>query len=125
MSKAAYPLLPPSDPGAERAYLGAVLIDSKRVTDLLPPQVFAGPGHRAIAAAIHELKNSEKEVFLLRTSAGLSFEEAANALHIPVGTAKTRMRAALIHLRQSLKHFAPADIRWTPGWGTEEGRQAR
>ncbi len=65
----------------------------------------------AVAAArdaIHALQTNEKDVFLLRTSAGLSFTEAAAALGIPVGTAKTRMRAALIHLRDKLKHFAPA-----------------
>ena len=58
-------------------------------------------------AAIHRLSPAEKEVFLLRTSAGLSFDEAARALNIPVGTAKTRMRAALTHLRTSLRHLAP------------------
>lgn len=79
----------------------------------------------AARAAIHELKNTEKEVFLLRTSAGLTFEEAAAALRIPVGTVKTRMRAALIHLRASLQHFAPAGIQWTPARGTEDGRQAK
>ncbi len=79
----------------------------------------------AARAAIHDLKNTEKEVFLLRTSAGLSFDEAAQALRIPIGTAKTRMRAALIHLRESLKHFALAGIEWTPARGTDTGRQAR
>jgi RNA polymerase sigma-70 factor, ECF subfamily len=83
----------------------------------------------AARAAIHELKNSEKEVFMLRTSAGLSFDEAAQALRIPVGTAKTRMRAALIHLRESLKQFAPAGIDYgidrNTARSTNAGRQAR
>ena len=61
----------------------------------------------AARQAIHGLHSREKEVFLLRTSAGLSFEAAAEALGIPVGTAKTRMRSALINLRSSLKNFAP------------------
>jgi len=65
----------------------------------------------AARAAIHGLHAKEKDVFLLRTSAGLSFTEAAAALGIPVGTAKTRMRAALIRLREKLKHLAPADYR--------------
>jgi RNA polymerase sigma-70 factor (ECF subfamily) len=78
----------------------------------------------AARAAIHDLNSSEKEVFLLRTSAGLSFEEAAQALRIPIGTAKTRMRAALIKLRTSLRHIAPTGSHWTPARGTDEGRQA-
>lgn len=63
----------------------------------------------AVAAAqraIHELRPQEREVFLLRTSAGLSFQEAADALSIPIGTAKTRMRSALARLRQRLVKFA-------------------
>lgn len=65
----------------------------------------------AARRAIHGLHSREKEVFLLRTSAGLSFEEAAEALSIPVGTAKTRMRSALQNLRSSLKNFAPIGSR--------------
>ena len=85
----------------------------------------------AVAAArdaIHALQTNEKDVFLLRTSAGLSFTEAAAALGIPVGTAKTRMRAALIHLRDKLKHFAPAqyvDELQREARSSQEGNQKR
>lgn len=61
----------------------------------------------AARAAITRLNDAEKDVFLLRTSADLTFEAAAQALGIPVGTAKTRMRAALARLRQELRPFAP------------------
>ncbi len=64
----------------------------------------------ALAAArdaIHELKPKERAVFLLRTAAGLSFQEAAEALRIPIGTAKTRMRTALANLRRSLMPHTP------------------
>ena len=61
----------------------------------------------AARSAIQALGEREKEIFLLRSSAGLSFKEAAKALGIPEGTAKTRMRAALKKLRQSLARFAP------------------
>lgn len=76
---------------------------------------------QAARAAIHQLREPEREVFLLRTSAGLSFEQAAETLRIPVGTAKTRMRAALIKLRHSLRAFAPENFET----GEEPGRQAR
>jgi len=63
----------------------------------------------AASAAIERLAEPEKEIFLLRTSAGLSFEAAAQELGIPVGTAKTRMRSALLHLRGALAAHAPKD----------------
>ncbi|MCA8958818.1 MAG: RNA polymerase sigma factor [Planctomycetes bacterium] len=83
----------------------------------------------AARAAIHTLSEPEKEVFLLRTSAGLSFDQAAAALGIPVGTAKTRMRAALGHLRSRLRGFAATE--WIPATDprhsapTRDDRRAR
>lgn len=74
------------------------------------------PGHglataeavRAARAAIERLEDRAKDVFFLRVAGGLSFEAAAGQLGIPVGTAKTRMRNALLELRRSLASFAPA-----------------
>ncbi len=57
--------------------------------------------------AIAALSEEDKEVFLLRTSAGLSFEAIGAALGIPVGTAKTRMRRALHRLRRELTPAVP------------------
>lgn len=57
-------------------------------------------------AAIRRLRDPEKEVFILRVSAGLTFERVAEQLGIPVGTAKTRMRLALGQLRQHLAAHA-------------------
>jgi len=61
----------------------------------------------AARAAILKLEEDVKEVFLLRVSGELSFEAIAEALGIPVGTAKTRMRTALRRLRQHLSSHAP------------------
>ena len=58
-------------------------------------------------AAIFELEETQKEVFLLRASAGLTFEAVAEALSIPIGTAKSRMRAALSQLRTKLSDLDP------------------
>ena len=58
-------------------------------------------------AAIVKLNDREKEVFLLRVSAGRSYPAIADALDVPLGTVKTRMRSALQRLRQSLAPFAP------------------
>jgi len=56
----------------------------------------------AARAAIARLKDDEKDVFFLRVSGGLTFDAVADALGIPIGTAKTRMRAALARLRGTL-----------------------
>jgi RNA polymerase sigma-70 factor (ECF subfamily) len=53
-------------------------------------------------AAVAGLSDPEQQVFLMRVSGELSFEAVAQALAIPVGTAKTRMRSALQKLRHKL-----------------------
>ncbi len=57
--------------------------------------------------AIYKLDEVQKEVFLLRVSGELSFEAIAEALSIPIGTAKSRMRAALGKLRDRMHDLAP------------------
>lgn len=49
--------------------------------------------------ALLDLRPEEKEVFLLRENGELTYEQMAEALGIPVGTVKTRMRGALARLR--------------------------
>ena len=48
--------------------------------------------------AIQLLEPGEKEVFLLRQNGEMSFEQVAHTLEIPIGTAKTRMRRAVMKL---------------------------
>lgn len=55
-----------------------------------------------VRRALHSLRGEEQEVFLLRQNGGLTYEEIAAAVRIPLGTVKTRMRMALTKLRQSL-----------------------
>jgi RNA polymerase sigma-70 factor (ECF subfamily) len=52
--------------------------------------------------AIHDLRQEEKEVFLLRQNGGLTYEQIAEIRNSPVGTVKTQMRAALQKLRKVL-----------------------
>lgn len=52
--------------------------------------------------AIVDLRQEEKEVFLLRQNGGLTYEQIAEIRHSPVGTVKTQMRAALQKLRKVL-----------------------
>jgi RNA polymerase sigma-70 factor (ECF subfamily) len=52
--------------------------------------------------AIVNLRQDEKEVFLLRQNGDLTYEEIAEMRHSPVGTIKTQMRTALQKLRRQL-----------------------
>jgi len=73
----------------------------------------AGPGPLADAVrqeqmlrlreAIMDLRDEDKEVFLLRQNGGLTYRQIAETLRLPLGTVKTRMRMALLQLRAALR----------------------
>jgi RNA polymerase sigma-70 factor (ECF subfamily) len=52
--------------------------------------------------AILDLRQEEKEVFLLRQNGELTYEQIAEIRRSPVGTVKTQMRSALHKLRKVL-----------------------
>lgn len=52
-----------------------------------------------IRTAVQSLRDEEREVFLLRQNGELTYEQIANAMSLPLGTVKTRMRTALSQLR--------------------------
>ena len=56
-----------------------------------------------LRVAITQLRQEEKEVFLLRQNGELTYEEIAEIRNAPVGTVKTQMRTALIKLRKVLQ----------------------
>jgi RNA polymerase sigma-70 factor (ECF subfamily) len=56
----------------------------------------------SIRRAILNLREEEKEVFLLRQNGDLTYEQIADLRGCPVGTVKTQMRAALGKLRSVL-----------------------
>ena len=84
-------------------------VDEAKLMTRERPEARLSQGETLAAAreAIHALPDDQKEVFLLRTSGNLSFAAVAEALGIPVGTAKTRMRTALFALRERLASFGP------------------
>lgn len=61
----------------------------------------------AITVAIESLPAEQAEILALRESRGLSFSEIAELLDIPVPTAKSRIRYALLRLARELKAFSP------------------
>jgi RNA polymerase sigma-70 factor (ECF subfamily) len=60
------------------------------------------PMRLKLLVAIRAIPPEQRRVFVLRELAGLGFAEVAELLSIPVNTAKSRMRYALINLRRAL-----------------------
>lgn len=56
----------------------------------------------ALEEAIAALGEEHREVFVLAQVESLKYEEIARILRIPVGTVKSRMHAAVRHVRESL-----------------------
>ena len=53
---------------------------------------------------VHKLKSEQKQLVELAYFEGYTQDEISKMLDIPLGTVKTRLRTALIQLRQMLKH---------------------
>lgn len=59
----------------------------------------------AIAHAVEELPDDQKEVFLMRQVQGLAFAEIASVVGVSENTIKSRMRYALERLQEALGDF--------------------
>lgn len=67
-----------------------------------PEQIEQSEQVMRLRAAVGELRPEEQEVFLLRQNGEMTYEQIGEAVGIPTGTAKTRMRLALTKLREAL-----------------------
>ncbi len=110
---------PERGPGAPWLYAVArnAIVDRARVRTDLPtdipdePSTDAGLSDQAeqswvawrVHRALEELPEREREVIALAYWSGLSQSEVAEFLGIPLGTVKTRTRAALGHLSEILE----------------------
>ena len=59
--------------------------------------------HRDLRVALGQLSEKLRSVVLLRYSAGLSYDEIAETLEIPIGTVKRRLFDAMTKLRDGLE----------------------
>ncbi len=63
----------------------------------------------AVRRAVAELREEEREVFLLRQSGEMTYEEIAASVGRPVGTVKTQMRSALQRVKAILAPHSPTE----------------
>lgn len=77
-------------------------------TDRIDDQVSAGTASRRLAAGLARLPEELRDTLLLVAWSGLSYEEAATALGVPVGTVRSRMSRARSRLRRALGGMNPA-----------------
>lgn len=81
-------------------------IELVEVTAFSPDrELGSGEIGKAIAAALNKLQPEQKEVFLLREEAELSFKEIAEIQNCSLGTVLSRMRYALKRLRVILRNI--------------------
>lgn len=59
---------------------------------------------RMVSAAMAELPEEQREVIVLKEYQGLTFQEIANVLRVPVSTVKTRLYRGLVQMREHLEH---------------------
>lgn len=71
-------------------------------------------GRDAVTRAYRVLSAAHRTAFVLRHYDGLTVPEIAEALGVPLGTAKSRLHYA----EQAMAHAMDADTRWAPEGGT-------
>lgn len=70
--------------------------------DRVAAQVTASAMHRMLAGALAGLSTGDRDVLLLIAWEGLTYEETAGALEIPVGTVRSRLNRARKQVRATL-----------------------
>ena len=70
--------------------------------DQVSETVQDGLDRAQVRQSLDALSDPQRQAILLVVDAGYSFAEAALMLEVPIGTVKSRVRAAKINLRRSL-----------------------
>ncbi|MGY0062519.1 RNA polymerase sigma factor [Streptomyces sp. LZ34] len=85
------------------------------VADRVAARVTAQGVRRELAGALSRLPARHRDVVLLVAWAGLGYEEAAEALEVPVGTVRSRLHRARSKLREALGGSDPTAFREESG----------
>lgn len=82
---------------------GSSLLDTLQASDPKPYELMsAGDAEKIVLRVIESLPPVQKEVFTMRMQGGLSFNEIAAALQVPLNTALGRMHDAVQKIRKAL-----------------------
>jgi RNA polymerase sigma factor (sigma-70 family) len=101
-----------------RSWIDAVQPDIGDVVDRLDAQASL----RSLAAALASLRREDREILLLHAWAGLTDQEVAEALGLPLGTVKSRLHRARERIRNQLGEVGQSASR-TLGESKAEGIQ--
>ncbi len=81
-------------------------IDAMAATSTDPvDSVLAGESQRAVRLAVGALSPEQRRVIELAYYTGMTHRQIAEALGQPLGTVKTRIRTAMLALRDGLRHL--------------------
>ncbi len=106
--------VPAADPAARRAWVFRIArnlalnhVRDTRVAAAVPvPAEGGAPAVQELSLAIRQalaaLSDADREVFLLRETAGLSYDEIAAACDLTVDAVRARLKRARQHLRDAL-----------------------
>ena len=84
-------------------------------TERADARVSADGESRRLAAALAKLPTGHRNALLLVAWGELSYEQAAVALAVPIGTVRSRLSRARGRLRQALEDAGPPSPRYLPG----------
>lgn len=81
--------------------------ETEPTSDTSPDFRIAAEARAILAPAFERLTADQRAILALHYSLGLSIADAADALGVPIGTAKSRLNAGLANLRRSVEQPAP------------------
>lgn len=94
----------PSRPGEDEE--GPTLLDRTADGSLgADRQAIANDLSVRITAAVEDLPEEQREVFLMRQLQGMAFKDIAEVIGVPENTVKSRMRYALERLQRALEEY--------------------